>query len=121
MVRPDMLPAVATAVRTYAEESREVIIMDFWDIIAAQLAELRNAATADDVIRILGGAEGASAGDAFFGGSGGDDSMMEALGEAGWVTTWAEASYYYVMRAPNGDVITYCEGDVYRGDVAFRE
>lgn len=89
----------------------------FWGHIDAQLAKLRTAGTADDVIRLL---DPPSSGDAFFAGSGGDDSLMEALEAAGWVVTWAEASYYYVMKAPNGDLITYVEGDVYRGDVAVK-
>jgi hypothetical protein len=90
---------------------------EFWDNINTQLAELRTARTADDVIRIL---DPPSSGDAFFAGSGGGDTVEEALGEAGWQVTWSEAHYYYVMRAPNGDMITYVEGDVYRGDVAVR-
>ena len=87
----------------------------FWAQIEAQLAELKQAATADDVIRILGGAEGASAGDAFFAGSGGDDSVEDALSEAGWTHVWRKAHYYWAMQAPNGDGITYVEGDIYRG------
>lgn len=92
----------------------------FWDDIAEQLAELQTATTADDVLRILPGTDGAS-GEGFFAGSGGDDTVMEALQEAGWHVTWAEASYYYVMRAPNGDEITYVEGDIFRGDQALRD
>ena len=90
----------------------------FWDGIAAQLAELRTATTADDVLRILPGEDGSA--DGFFAGSGGDDTVMEALQAAGWTVTWAKASYYYVMRAPNGDEITYVEGDILRGDQAMR-
>ena len=98
---------------------------DFWAAIEAQLAELRTAASADDVLRILSNERnpqgGGSAGDAFFAGSGGDGTVRESLAAAGWETTWTESSYYYVMRAPNGDEITYCEGDIYQGDVASRE
>lgn len=53
---------------------------------------------------------------AFFAGSGGDGTVMEALTDAGWRVTWAEASYYYVMTAPDGSSITYIEGDIERGD-----
>lgn len=88
---------------------------DFWATIDAQLAELGRAQTVDDVIRVLGGAEGASSGDAFFAGSGGDGSVEGALSNAGWTHVWREAHYYWAMRAPNGDGITYVEGDIYRG------
>lgn len=53
----------------------------------------------------------------FFGGSGGDRSLWSALRRAGWVRTWVDADYYYVARHPvSGEVLTYCEGDVIRGD-----
>lgn len=87
---------------------------DFWAMVDAQLKELESARTADDVIRIL--ASGGCAGEAFFGGSGGDESVWDALCEAGWTQIWAEAHYYYAMRAPDGSAITYIEGDIYRGD-----
>lgn len=94
----------------------------FWAHIREQLAELRTARTSDDVIRILApernpyGNTEMIAGDGFFAGSGGDETVSDALGDAGWVTVWANAAYWYAMRAPDGSVITYCEGDVYRGD-----
>jgi hypothetical protein len=85
------------------------------------LDELSRARTADDVLRILARRDGdAGCGDAFFAGSGGDGTVWEALTAAGWTVTWAEADYYYVIRAPNGDLVTYCEGDIYRGDQALR-
>lgn len=101
---------------------------DFWGAVKQQLTELRTATSADDVLRILApdrcpyrledpnwdGIDGKAEG--FFAGGGGDDDMWDALDDAGWEIVWAEADYYYAMRAPNGDVITYVEGDVYRGD-----
>ena len=92
---------------------------NFWDVIAGQLVELRTAASADDVLRIL--AYDGCTGDGFFAGSGGDGTVMESLLEAGWSVTWCAASYYWVMRAPGGDEITYVEGDIFRGDVAIRD
>lgn len=86
---------------------------DFWAHIEEQLTKLKSAKTADEVIAIL---DPPSSGDAFFAGSGGDGSIAGVLYEAGWHTTWYEADYYWVMQAPNGDKITYVEGDVYRGD-----
>jgi hypothetical protein len=94
----------------------------FGETVNTQLAELRKAENADDVIRILArernpyGAGHGVAGDGFFAGSGGDDSVWSALTDAGWTQVWAEAAYYYVMKAPDGSMITYVEGDVYRGD-----
>lgn len=94
----------------------------FWSVIDDQIKELRTAANADDVLCILANERnpygGSSAGDGFFAGSGGDASVQEALGDAGWRVIWSEASYYYVMKAPDGSAITYIEGDIYRGDRA---
>ncbi|ANZ13333.1 hypothetical protein ACH4YO_40665 [Streptomyces noursei] len=98
---------------------------DFWAVIKDQLKELESATSADDVIRILSpdrnpygpdwdGMDGAAEG--FFAGSGGDGRVTESLDEAGWTTVWFKAHYYWAMRAPNGDVITYIEGDIYRGN-----
>jgi hypothetical protein len=92
----------------------------FWENIKTQLTEMRKAKSSDDVIRILGGKANASVGDAFFAGSGGNDGMMDALSDAGWDLVWASADYNFVMRAPNGDMITYCEGDVDKGDTSVR-
>lgn len=95
---------------------------NFWKAVEKQLAELRTAQNADDVIRILSrernpyGPDHGVAGDGFFAGSGGDDSLWDALTDAGWVQVWAEAAHFYVMEAPDGSMITYIEGDVYRGD-----
>lgn len=102
----------------------------FRDAIKAQLSELRTATTDDDVLNILAHErnpyvlenpswEGA-AGDGFFAGSGGDDDVEDALSDAGWERVWTspksgEAHCYFVMRSPKGSLITYCEGDVYRG------
>lgn len=94
----------------------------FWATIREQLAELKTAKTADDVIRILShernpygynNADGAASG--FFAGSGGDGTVWDALDDAGWIMTWSESGIYYTMRAPSGSEITYVEGDIYRG------
>jgi hypothetical protein len=91
----------------------------FWETVDAQLAELRSAKSADDVLRILSlernpYGPGSASGDGFFaGGDGGE--MLEALADAGWSLEWIEADYHWRMRAPNGDKIKYVEGDIYRG------
>jgi hypothetical protein len=99
----------------------------FWTAVKAQLTELREAKSADDVLRILAPERNPyrletpnwtgmdEAADGFFAGSGGNTTLDEALDDAGW--SWVGGSaYHYAMRAPDGSVITYCEGDVYRGD-----
>jgi hypothetical protein len=99
----------------------------FWATIAAQLTELESARSADDVFRILAGERNpygpahhasmiAGGAEGFFAGSGGNDTVWDALSTAGWNVTWSEAEYYFVAQAPDGSVITYVEGDVYRGD-----
>lgn len=95
-------------------------MQDFWTAIKQQLTELESAKSADDVLRILapervpfGGGEGS--GDGFFAGSGGDDTVFDALYAAGWTIAWYEASYHYTLTAPDGSGITYIEGDIYRG------
>ncbi|MET7490171.1 hypothetical protein [Streptomyces sp. NPDC005538] len=86
----------------------------FWAVIAEQLQELRSARNADDVLRTLAADSATAPG--FFGGSGGDETVSAALHTAGWTTVWAESSLYYTMRAPDGSMITYIEGDIFRGD-----
>lgn len=94
----------------------------FWDKVKAQTEELRSARSADDVMRILspernpyGPDWGGNAGEGFFV-SGLEDTMWDSLKAAGWKRVWTESPLYYVAKAPNGDLITYCEGDVDRGD-----
>jgi hypothetical protein len=93
---------------------------NFWAVIQAQVGELTSAATAQDVLRILATERAPGnplvAGDGFFAGSGGDDSVWEALSEAGWQIIWSRADYYFVAKAPDGSTITYVEGDIYLGD-----
>src|SRR3954469_4544752 len=95
------------------DDLRRRPMIGFWEAIDAQLALVRKATTADEVIAIL---QPPSSGDGFFGGAGGDASLMGALQDGGWTILWARASYHYAMRAPGGDIITYVEGDVYRGN-----
>ncbi|MFF3959684.1 hypothetical protein ACFYY1_41920 [Streptomyces sp. NPDC001890] len=93
----------------------------FWTVIAEQHKELESAHGADDVVRILSHDRNpygpdSGVGDGFFAGSGGDKTVREALHTAGWELVWAESAVYYTMRAPDGSLITYIEGDIYRGD-----
>jgi len=93
------------------------MIDPFWVTIKEQLKELESAKSADDVVRILAHEKnpyGFKCGseDAFFAGGGGDDSVQDALIKAGWDLVWSESSTYYTMRAPDGSLITYIEGDI---------
>ncbi|MFI8815710.1 MULTISPECIES: hypothetical protein [unclassified Streptomyces] len=93
----------------------------FWAAVKEQLKELRSAKCADDVTRILSKERNPYghepiAGDGFFAGSGGANTVREALLTAGWETVWIRTGYWYAMKAPDGSMITYIEGDIYRGD-----
>lgn len=92
----------------------------FWAAVDAQAAQLRTAATAGDVLRILAtggnpyGDPHISGAPGFYAGEGGE--VAAALAAAGWTTAWYEAAYNFAMRAPDGTAITFCEGDVFAGD-----
>ncbi len=94
----------------------------FWEVIDAQIEQLKTAKTADEVIDILAndknpyGDPDIGSGDGFFAGSGGDPTVWGALAEAGWRTVWFEADYHFAMASPNQPTtyITYVEGDIYK-------
>jgi hypothetical protein len=85
----------------------------YWAIIDAQVAALKAAKGADDVMSILS-VDGRHADHGFFGGEGGDVAAALEY-SAGWSVAWMRADYYWCMRAPDGSYITYIEGDVERG------
>jgi len=64
-----------------------------------------------------------SAGDAFFPG-GADDTLADALMDAGWSLDFEESDYLYTAVHPaSGAVLRYVEGDLYcyvEGDVRAR-
>ena len=93
----------------------------FWHSVENSLDEIEKASTVDQVLDVLDRyfAEDwshSTAGDTFFPGSGGDRQLREALLSAGWAIVWAEAEFYYVARDRTGQLLTYIEGDVFRGD-----
>ncbi|MGN2642301.1 hypothetical protein ACTD5D_40260 [Nocardia takedensis] len=83
---------------------------EFWTDIARQLERLREAKSATEVIDIVGTGE-ASPG--HFAGSGGGDTVYDALNDAEWEIVWYRAVYYWAAKAPDGSHITYIEGDIY--------
>ena len=90
----------------------------FWDTVNDSLDTLEREKpdTARGVIDLLNEYHPRSAGDAFFPGSGGDRQLLESLQAAGWEVYWSEASYFYTVRHESTwEVLTYIEGDVYKG------
>jgi hypothetical protein len=94
----------------------------FWAAVNQQLSETSHAKTVNDVLRIFSaernpyGADfDGMAGDAFFAGSGGDKTLFGALTEAGWRVIMRKAPYFWAMTSPDGEKLTYIEGDIYRG------
>lgn len=88
----------------------------FWANVNDCVDAVEKADSVDEVITILNRHFDPSSGEAFFGGSGGDRQLYEALRTAGWTIVWAEADYWFVARDRHGDLLTYTEGDVDRGD-----
>jgi len=97
------------------------VSQQFWEKVGNSLDDIAKATTVDEVIEILNRyfAEDWAAstdGDALFPGSGGDRQLNGALRAAGFNVIWAEACYFYVAEDRYGKLLTYIEGDVYRGD-----
>jgi hypothetical protein len=92
-------------------------ITDFWAEIDAQLEQVRKATTVDEVLAACPPVPGTSVGAGFFAGSGGNDQLIDALGE-GWRIVRIEADYYWVAQDRNGDFLAYTEGDLDKGDKA---
>ncbi|WP_179476254.1 hypothetical protein [Mycolicibacterium vinylchloridicum] len=94
----------------------------FWANVDAALDRCAAAATVADIITILNEhfePEGGNV-DAFFGGSGGDTQLLDKLYWERRNRTWQivryDAPYYWCLADINGDLLTYIEGDVYRGN-----
>ncbi|MFJ4174028.1 hypothetical protein [Microbacterium sp. NPDC089696] len=92
-----------------------MMVGDFWELIDQQLDEIgAGVETFDGVRLVLGRGQGPDA--TFFAGSGGDRTLAEELRRSGWEHVWGDR-IFYVMRHPvSGEVLTYIEGDVVRGD-----
>jgi hypothetical protein len=80
---------------------------EIWNVINAQLGELRTATTADEVLRILSlernpHGPGVTSADGFFAGSGGDRSVLDALTSAGWEPVWVKAHHHWAAKARTG-------------------
>lgn len=89
-------------------------ISRMWAAVDAVTKACEKATTPDEVVALLLTIEGPSSGDAFYMGDG--DDLLGALYDGGWASHRYEAPYYWVVRAPNGEFLSYTEGDVSRGD-----
>lgn len=87
----------------------------FWRDYDEGCRELVGVKTVDDVMKICYRWWRSSSGDAFFPGGSGDVELLSILTEAGWSPVWVEAYYFFAIRDPHGDGLTYVEGDLYRG------
>lgn len=91
-------------------------INDYWDKYDKTLVRVRVEKPKDltELKAILDDFEPPSSGAAFFPG-GADDTLGEALEDAGWGLVWLEGDYLWQARSPSGAVIHHVEGDVYPG------
>ena len=89
----------------------------YWRAYDATLARIRaeKPDTFAALKAILDTFEPPSSGDAFFG-DGADDTLADALHDAGWHIEFREASYlYYAHHGTTGARLTYVEGDISEG------
>lgn len=92
----------------------------YWQVIDAQLdrVETEQLDTYDKLADVFASDPSVTGCRAFFGGGGGNRSLLSSLQIAGWKIVWMMASYYYCVQHPTtGDVISYIEGDIIKGDV----
>lgn len=77
-------------------------------------------ATVAGVIEICNEHFEPSSGEAFFPGGADRDLLGTLMDRGGWSTVWVEAHYYFAIRDANGDVLSYIEGDIERGNCRAR-
>ena len=89
----------------------------YWRRYDATLARIRadKPDTFTALKAILDAFEPPSSGDAFFP-DGADDTLADALEDAGWHVEFREASYvYYAKHSKTGARLSYFEGDLFEG------
>lgn len=92
---------------------------DFRSTVDALLVKLCAAKTVDEVMVICAKEPEISAGEGFWIADG--DAMLGALYNAGWQCVEYRAVYHWCLRAPDGSLLTYTEGDLDRGNNLPRE
>ncbi|WP_434122464.1 hypothetical protein [Paenarthrobacter nitroguajacolicus] len=50
---------------------------------------------------------------------GADETLGDSLSKAGWHIDWREGDYLWLGTSKTGELISYVEGDLYRGN-AFK-
>lgn len=90
-------------------------LREYWVHYDRTLARIRQDKPSkfDELKAILDTFERPSSGDAFFPG-GADDTLADALDDAGWAVEFIEADYHYLARHPlTGARLEHIEGDLY--------
>lgn len=111
--------AIPEGIRARLDDGTLCDELGYWTAVDRTLhaiAALPAQTTADVAAILNANPEGValrSQGIAFFPGSGGENSLRDALRTAGWQVVWSAAAYHYIVRHPiTGDAIEYVEGDV---------
>lgn len=93
----------------------------FWDKVNAQLEEAKTATSADQLLAIFSHARNpygdpsmAANAEGFFAGD--SSELLYTLTEHGWSPVWLEANYHWALRAPDATIVTYIEGDMFKGN-----
>jgi hypothetical protein len=89
-------------------------VSTFREINEAQLAQLATMTTVEEVLALCAPVAGVSVGDGFWIGDG--DELLGALYDAGWRSVDYRAPYHWCLKAPDGSLLTYVEGDLYRSN-----
>ena len=93
----------------------------YWAMYDATLARIRNEKpdTFTALKAILDAFEPPSSGDAFFPG-GADDTLGDAMHDAGWFVTWEDGDYLWNARHPRtGSMLRHVEGDIYEAGAGW--
>ncbi len=95
----------------------------YWRHLDRALDQVRDeGSTVDDVIRILLSYFGPSSTEAFCA-DGGDRSLAGVLftERYDWSIVWCDADYYWCGKDSAGNLLSYIEGDVERGNAKSRK
>lgn len=96
---------------------------DYWDNVNAALDKIRDTGkTVDDVMAVLGQYFTPSSTEAFCEDSGSDRGLIDVLFDErdDWSMVWMDAHYYWCAKDSDGNLLSYIEGDVARGNCKSR-